>query len=136
MDELEESFEQVFAAYKSAVFARDADALLALYDQNVRVFDMWGEWSYDGVEAWRRMVSEWFGSLGTERVVVEVEDVHTILAHDVVVAHAVVTYKGVSAEGAELRAIQNRLTWALQRKDRIKNGEPLPMLRVRLAGLP
>lgn len=42
------------------------------------------------------------------------DDVQTIAAHDAAVAHAFVTYKGVSAEGKELRAMQNRLTVALK----------------------
>ncbi|MEP7060917.1 MAG: nuclear transport factor 2 family protein [Betaproteobacteria bacterium] len=34
---------------------------------------------------------------------------------DVAVAHAFVTYKGVSAEGKALRAMDNRLTWVFRR---------------------
>ena len=36
------------------------------------------------------------------------------MAHDVAVVHAFVTYTGVSAEGEELRAIHNHLTWAIK----------------------
>ena len=116
MNELEQPVLQVLDAYKAAVFAKDVAALVGLYDQDVCVFDLWGEWSYDGVEAWRKMVTVWFGSLGTERVAVNMERVQTILAHDVAVAYAFVTYKGVSAEGKELRAMQNRLTWVFKQK--------------------
>ncbi len=80
------------------------------------VFDMWGTWSYSGVGAWREMVTEWFGSLGTERVEVSFDDVRTTSARDVVVAYAFVTYKGLSAEGEALRAMQNRLTMVLGKK--------------------
>jgi hypothetical protein len=31
------------------------------------------------------------------------------------IGHAFVTFKGLSAEGTELRAMNNRLTWALER---------------------
>jgi uncharacterized protein (TIGR02246 family) len=105
---------RVLDAYKAAVFAKDVDAFVALYDRDVCVFDMWGDWSYSGVEAWRGMVAGWFGTLGTERVVVDLDDVQTIVAQDLAVAHAFVTYKGVSAEGTELRSMHNRLTWALK----------------------
>jgi ketosteroid isomerase-like protein len=37
-----------------------------------------------------------------------------IMAHEVAVAHAFVTFKGLSAEGKELRTMHNRLTWALK----------------------
>ena len=117
MDERTKPIMRVLDAYKAAVFAKDVDAFVALYDQDVCVFDMWGEWSYNGIEAWRGTVAAWFGSLGTERVAVDVDGVHTIVARaDVAVAHAFVTYKGVSAEGKELRAMHNRLTWALNQK--------------------
>jgi uncharacterized protein (TIGR02246 family) len=100
--------------YRAAVYAKDVDAFIVLYHQDVRVFDMWGKWSYEGVEAWRGMVADWFGTLGTERVIVAFDDVQTIVSQDVAVAHAFVTYKSVSAEGNELRAMRNRLTWALK----------------------
>jgi uncharacterized protein (TIGR02246 family) len=116
VNELERPVLRVFETYKAAVFAKDVEAFLALYDQDVYVFDMWGEWSYNGLEAWRGMVTDWFGTLGTERVAVGLDDLQTIVAQDVAIAHAFVTYKGVSAEGMELRAMHNRLTWALKQE--------------------
>ena len=112
-----ESVTQILEAYKAAVYAKDVDAFVALYDKDVWVFDMWGRWSYGGAEAWREMVTDWFGSLGSERVAVEFADVKTTSAREVVVAHAFVTYKGLSAEGEELRALENRTTVVLEQKD-------------------
>ncbi len=117
MNESEKPILRVVDAHKAAVFAKDVDAFVALYDQDVCVFDLWGAWSYNGVAAWRRMVADWFGSLGSERVVVDMDGVQTIMAHDVAVVHAFVTYTAVSAEGKELRAMQKRLTWALKQKE-------------------
>lgn len=102
--------------YAESVRAKDVDRFVALYDDDVRVFDMWGHWSYDGAAAWRQMVTEWFGSLESEQVAVEFEDVQTVVGDDVAVADAYVTYKGLSAEGEELRAMNNRLTWALRKQ--------------------
>lgn len=116
MNELEKPIMRMLAAYKAAVFAKDVDAFVTLYDQDVLVFDLWGQWSYRGVAAWRGMVEGWFGSLGTERVVVEVDDVESVLAREVAVVCAFVTYKGMSAEGKELRSMVNRLTWVLEQK--------------------
>ncbi len=104
-------------AYGAAVYAKDVEAFVAIYDWDVRVFDMWGEWSYDGLASWRGMAKGWFDSLGDERVVVEFEDVRIAAEGEMAIVHAYVVYKGVSAEGAELRAMQNRLTWALRRRD-------------------
>lgn len=112
---MEQGIEQVLQAYPAAVYARDVDAFVALYDDDVRVFDAWGRWSYEGAAAWRGMVTEWFGSLGDERVAVELQEVETIVGESVAVVHAFVTFSGLSAEGEELRAMDNRLTWALRR---------------------
>ena len=111
------SVEAVLTAYGAAVYEKDVEAFISLYDEDVRVFDLWGSWSYDSADTWRQMVAEWFGSLGDERVAVESEDVRTTVADGVAVVHAFLTYKGISADGEELRAMNNRLTWTLQRAD-------------------
>jgi uncharacterized protein (TIGR02246 family) len=116
MNELHPPIMRIFEAYKAAVFAKDVDAFVALYDQDVCVFDLWSKWSYEGLEAWRGMVADWLGSLGTDRVAVEVDDVQTSVTDDLAVAHAFLTFKAISPEGRELRAMQNRLTWVLRQK--------------------
>ena len=114
MSELEEQIKQIFEVYRTTVFAKDVDAFTALYDENIHVFDMWGKWSYDGIQAWRGMVTEWFGSLGNEKVGVDFSDIQMEAAGNMAIAHAIVTYRGLSAEGKELRSMQNRLTWGLK----------------------
>jgi uncharacterized protein (TIGR02246 family) len=108
---------RVLDAYRAAVHDRDLDAFAACYDRDVRVFDMWGAWSYEGIEAWRGMAREWFGSLGSERVAVEVDDVQVTAGTDLAVLSGFITYAGLSADGARLRAMQNRLTWTLALRD-------------------
>jgi uncharacterized protein (TIGR02246 family) len=108
--------EQMLEEYAESVRAKDVDRFVALYGDDVRVFDMWGRWSYDGTAAWREMAAEWFGSLGDDQVAVEFDDVQTVVGDEVAVAEAHVTYKGLSAEGEELRAMNNRLTWALRKQ--------------------
>ncbi len=114
MNEVEQSILQVLDAYKNAVFAKDVDAFVALYDQDVRVFDMWSEWSYTGVAAWHGMVKNWFGSLGSERVVVTFDEVQVVTTHELAMASAFIAYQGVSAENEALRAMQNRITMVLK----------------------
>ncbi|WP_295819319.1 nuclear transport factor 2 family protein [uncultured Deinococcus sp.] len=103
----------VLAAYATAVYARDVNALLALYHPDVTVYDMWEQWLYDGQPAWRGMVEGWFGSLGDERVQVTFDDVRTTVTPDMATVHAFVTYAGLSAGGERLRAMNNRLTLTL-----------------------
>jgi uncharacterized protein (TIGR02246 family) len=117
VNDAEELVTQVLHTYRDAVLAKDVDGLVALYDSDVRIFDMWGEWSYAGSEAWRGVVDGWFGSLGTDRVAVEVDDVQTVAADGLVVVHAFVTYRGLSAAGDEQRALTNRMTLVLGRRD-------------------
>jgi uncharacterized protein (TIGR02246 family) len=109
--------EEMLDAYAGAVRAKDVDAFAALYAEDVRTFDLWSVWSYDGKDAHREMVSEWFGSLADdEEVVVEWDEVRTQAGDDVAAVSAFLTYKAVSRDGTELRSMNNRLTWVL-RKD-------------------
>ena len=114
MSDLDASTRQVLDAYASAVYARDVDAFMRLYDPKVRVFDTWGIWAYDGAAAWRVAIEGWFASLGTERVKVRFDDVDVLGAGEFRSLSAIVTYAGVSAQGDPLRAMQNRLTWTLR----------------------
>ena len=111
---LETSTKQILEAYKSAVWARDVDAFMRLYDPKVRVFDTWGIWSYDGAAAWRTAIEGWFSSLGTEKVKVTFDAVDVLGSGEFQGLSAIVTYAAVSAQGEPLRAMQNRLTWTLR----------------------
>jgi ketosteroid isomerase-like protein len=116
VDKLDNPILQVLDDYKAAVFAKDVDSFVALYDADVSVFDMWRVWSYKGIAVWREMAAGWFGSLGTERVIVDFSDVQRIVAQDLAVVHAFVTYKAVTADGVDLRSLDNRLTATLRQK--------------------
>ena len=116
MGKLDDPILQVLSDYKAAVFAKDVDRYVDLYDEDVLIFDMWGVWSYDGVAPWREMVTSWFGSLCTERVIVDFVDTQTIVAKNLAVVHAFVTFKAVTADGTELRSLDNRLTVTLRQK--------------------
>ena len=109
--------ESLLDAYRDAVDAKDVDAFVAIFADDVRVFDMWGTWSHDGIDAWREMAEGWFGSLGDERVRVDFDDVQTTVGEDAAVLSAFVTFAGLSADGQELRSMNNRLTWGLRKVD-------------------
>lgn len=113
MEPIENPVLPVLAAYQAAVFAKDVDAYLALYDADVQVFDMWGAWSCRGIAAWRDAAAAWFGSLGTERVRVEFSELQSIVTPAMAVAHVFVGYEAVDAEGTALRSMDNRMTLVL-----------------------
>lgn len=114
MTELDKDIARILGVYEAAVFRKDVDAFMRLYDPAVRVFDAWGVWSYEGAEAWQRAVEGWFTSLGSERVKVGFDDVTVWTAKDLSSVSAVVTYAGQSADGQPLRSMQNRLSWVLR----------------------
>ena len=114
MQDIETSITRILEIYKSAVYAKDVGAFIRLYDPRVRVFDTWGVWTYEGATAWQMAIDAWFTSLGTERVKVTFEEIQTSGTSDLAIVSAIVTYAGHSAQGEQLRAMQNRLTWALK----------------------
>jgi uncharacterized protein (TIGR02246 family) len=109
--------EEVLEQYAAAVRAKDVEAFVGLYADDVRTFDLWSEWSYDGKDALRAMVAEWFGSLGDDEVVaVSFDDVRTQAGSEVGAVSAFTTFAALAPDGTELRSMNNRLTWVL-RKD-------------------
>lgn len=104
-------------AYIAAVYDRDAEAFLRLYDTQARVYDTWGVWAYEGTASRRQAIEGWFSSLGDERVRVSFDDVHTTQDQALAMLVATGRYAAISADGVEIRSMQNRLTWALQRKN-------------------
>jgi uncharacterized protein (TIGR02246 family) len=109
--------EEMLNAYADAVRAKDVDAFVALYADDVRNFDLWEEWSYDGKDALRGMVAGWFGSLpDDEEVAVRFDDVRSQGGPDVAAVSAFTTFAAVSPDGTELRSMNNRLTWVLRKE--------------------
>ena len=114
MTDMEKSIKDVLESYASAVFTKDVKAFMRLYDPNVRVFDAWGVWLYDGAATWQVAVEGWLTSLGTERVKVRFDDVRSLGGPDLAMISAIVTYASISAGGEPLRSMQNRISWVLR----------------------
>lgn len=111
--------ESLLQSYAAAVRAKDVDALMALYAEDVRVFDAWDAWSYEGQAAWRRMVEIWFGSLGAGTCDVSFSDVRSVGSGsngDMVTVSAVARYAAHGSDDDEARAMDNRLSWVMQRQ--------------------
>jgi ketosteroid isomerase-like protein len=100
--------------YKRAVYEKDVEAFLGLYHHEARVFDTWGVWSYETAAERRKVIEEWFSSLGDERVRVSFDRIGTHMGRDLATLSGRVVYAGLSAAGVELRSMQNRLTWVLK----------------------
>jgi len=111
-----QDIQSLFARYSEAVFQKDINSFLDLFDENVRVFDMWA-WCYDGLPAWREMVIGWFANLGADRDVVTFDNMRIQESGDMAVGSAIARFAAVSEKGEELRFLQNRLTWVVQKKN-------------------
>jgi ketosteroid isomerase-like protein len=107
---------EALSRYSAAVYDKDVSAFVALYADDLHVFDMWNSWELRGLVAWREMAAGWFASLGDERVVVKAHDVASEVRGDFALGHATLTFTGFSAQGQELRSLDNRLTLALRRE--------------------
>ena len=109
--------ESLFETYKNAVFQKDVEAYASIYDRQVLIFDMWEDWSSEGLPAWRQMAQDWFSNLGTDRVVVTFEDIRIQHYGELASATAFIKFAAISEKDEELRYLQNRLTWVLQKKE-------------------
>lgn len=110
------NIDDIANAYIAAVYAKDLHAFLALYDEDVVVFDAWDQWIYRGREAWAAMVKAWFDGLGEERVRVSISPVFSRSEGDLGTLCAIVRYAGLNAAGEELRALETRHSWTLARR--------------------
>jgi ketosteroid isomerase-like protein len=89
MTDQQADIQAVLDAYAAAVYARDVDAFVALYDDDVHFFDAWNHFETRGIDG----------------------------SGDVAFAHAAVTFAGESATGERLRAMTNRFTFCLAKRD-------------------
>lgn len=115
MNQTPDPFLQILESYKAAVLAKDVEAFLALYDDEVHVFDLWGAWSLHGIEAWRSMAVGWFTAVGDERIIVDIAQVGSTRLGELAIGHAFLTYTAMSTDGTALRSLDNRITAALRK---------------------
>jgi ketosteroid isomerase-like protein len=114
MSDSEKQVRLALETYKSAVLAKNAETFMHLYAPDARVFDAWGTWSYESAAAWRVAVEGWFASLGNETCKVSFDEVQILGDASCAAMSAIVTYAGISPQGQEIRAMQNRISWVLK----------------------
>jgi ketosteroid isomerase-like protein len=110
------AIESLFTAYSDAVYYKDLDAFTAIFDDNIHVFDMWA-WTFDGLESWSEMATNWFGSLGEEKCVVTFDDIRIEDGEDLAAATAIARFAAVSPSGETLRHLFNRFTWVARKNE-------------------
>ncbi len=114
MSDAEKQVLRALETYKSAVLARNVETFMHVYDPDVRVFDTWGVWSYEGADAWRVAVEGWFASLRDQTCRVAFDDVRIVEGPGFASMSAVATYAAISSQGQETKSMQNRMSWVLK----------------------
>ena len=109
--------EDVIDRYRTAVYDKDVAAFIGLYAAEARVFGLGSRWLYRGSAEWRKPAEEWFRSLGDDLSSPEFHDVQIDVGDTIAAMHAFITYRGLSAEGKELRSMDNRISWVLRKGD-------------------
>ena len=109
--------EALMAEYAACVLAKAPERLAALYAADVRVFDAWDVWSFEGRDGWARSLGDWLGSLGEARVQVTFDGVQIAHLAETGMASAFVTYSAADASGRIIRSLTNRLSWFVARRD-------------------
>jgi ketosteroid isomerase-like protein len=114
MSEIDPRIVSVCESYRRAIYEKNVEDFLGLYHPAARVFDTWEVWSFENAGERRKAIEEWFASLGDERVKVTFDRVRNVVTDQLASLSAQVTYAALSVTGAELRSMQNRLTWVLR----------------------
>jgi ketosteroid isomerase-like protein len=107
--------QHLLEGYAATVREKNVDKFMQLYDPEVTVFDAWGVWAFKGAAARRKTVEEWFKSLGSDTDKVTFDDVKVTLGPELALLSATGRYAAITADGTELRSLQNRFTWGLKR---------------------
>jgi ketosteroid isomerase-like protein len=111
--------EDFFTLYKTFTWEKDSESMIALYDEQVLVFDMWGEGHCSGLVAWSAIIKDWLGSLNDERVNVIFEMIQIHQGDKVSFATAIVGYQAISVDNKVIRSMKNRITVGLQKLTRV-----------------
>jgi ketosteroid isomerase-like protein len=99
-----------FTIYKQSAWNKDTESMIALYHDNVVIFDMWNQGYQTGLTEWSNVIKGWLGSLGDEKVNVIFEMIEIHEGNDVGFGSALITYQAISTSNTILRSMKNRVT--------------------------
>lgn len=111
------TFDTLLQRYAQAVYNKDVEGFVSVYDSNVCIYDTWNEWESHGTEAVRAMATGWFESLGKEKVRVEFTQVEVFQSAHQTVWVGAFKFDGLSEDDEILRSISNRWTWVIKESD-------------------
>ena len=102
--------EDFFKIYQKSAWVKDSSSMISLYDEHALIFDMWDQGYISNPSEWNKIIIDWLGSLGEEKVKVEFEMVKIHQSGNVGFATALILFQAISSEGAVLRSMKNRIS--------------------------
>ncbi|GAB3235447.1 nuclear transport factor 2 family protein [Algoriphagus aestuariicola] len=102
--------EDFFKIYQKSAWDKDASAMIDLYDEHALIFDMWDQGYVSNPSEWRKIITDWLGTLGEEKVKVEFEMVKIHQSGNVGFASALIQFQAISGDGTVLRSMRNRIS--------------------------
>jgi ketosteroid isomerase-like protein len=109
--------EDFFEDYKAYAWNKDASSMIKLYDEHALIFDMWDQGYISDPSEWKKIIIEWLGSLGEEKVQVDFERVSIHQSGEVGFASALIKYQAISGDGTVLRSMKNRISLGFSRSE-------------------
>ncbi|WP_404460739.1 YybH family protein [Sutcliffiella horikoshii] len=110
--------EGVLENYKQAIYEKDVEKFLTIYDEDVHIYDSWGKWESKGISLWRENVVNWFNGMREEGELLKVDFSDVIIEENTNLAfvYCAVTFVAYSEKSEEkLRQITNRFTFGLKK---------------------
>ena len=111
------SYQVILERYAQAVYNKDVEGFLSIYDPDVCIFDTWYKWMSNDINAVGTMAGQWFESLGREKVRVEFVTVNVFKTAEQIVWIGEVKFYGLNEDDQILRSIINRWTWVIKKSD-------------------
>ena len=110
-----------FKIYQDAAWQKDTTAMISLYDEQAIIFDMWNQCYYSNPLEWAKIIEDWLGSLGEEKVNVEFDMIKIHQSDNTGFASALIRFQAISKDGVVLRSMRNRITLGFSKiKDKWK----------------
>jgi ketosteroid isomerase-like protein len=110
------SIQEYFTIYKQSAWEKDTESMIALYDDNVVIYDMWNHGYQKGLDGWSVVIRNWLGSLGEEKVNVNFEMIEIHEGGKVGFASALISFQAISISNTILRSMKNRITIGFVKK--------------------
>jgi ketosteroid isomerase-like protein len=99
-----------FTMYKQSAWEKDTENMIRLYDDHIVIFDMWTHGYQTGLTEWSRVIKDWLGPLGDEKVNVIFERIEIREGENMGFGSALITYQAISTDNTIIRSMKNRIT--------------------------